>query len=211
MDFTRFTGWQHLTFWLMICLGFQRSEAWQPTVPRRIVSGLAPMGGVPIPQLNYRPSKEETIMKSELARWDPFRELEEVHNRLASFFDSGTRSRDREESILATAWAPLVDISEDDKSYTLKVELPEMKREDIKVNVENGILTISGERLREKEEENRRYHRVERAYGNFVRNFTLPQNVDSTKVNATYRDGVLHVNIEKAEHARPQSIEVKVD
>ncbi len=150
-------------------------------------------------------------MKNELARWDPFRELEEVHNRLSSFFDSGLRNRDREESILTTAWAPLVDISEDDKSYTIKVELPEMKREDIKVNVENGILTISGERVREKEENNRKYHRVERAYGSFVRNFTLPQNVDPSKVNASYRDGVLYVSIEKAVNARPQSIEVKVD
>lgn len=150
-------------------------------------------------------------MKNELTRWDPFRELEEVHNRLASFFDSGTRTRDREESILTTAWAPLVDILEDDKSYTLKVELPEMKREDIKVSVENGILTISGERLREQEQENRKYHRVERAFGSFIRNFTLPQSVDPGKVNATYRDGVLHVNVEKAEHTRPQSIEVKVE
>lgn len=150
-------------------------------------------------------------MKNELARWDPFRELEEVHNRLASFFDSGSRSRDREEAILTAAWAPLVDISEDDKSYRFKIELPEMKREDIKVSVENGMLTISGERLREKEEENRRYHRVERAYGSFIRNFTLPKDVDSSKVNATYRDGVLHVTIEKAESARPQAIEVKVD
>lgn len=151
-------------------------------------------------------------MKNELTRWDPFRELEEVHNRLASVFDSGfPRSRDREQSILTTAWAPLVDISEDDKSYQINVELPEMRREDIKVNVENGVLTISGERLREKEEENRKYHRVERAYGSFVRNFTLPQNVDSNKVNATYRDGVLHVSIEKSESARPKAIEVKVD
>jgi len=151
-------------------------------------------------------------MKNELTRWDPFRELEEVHNRLASVFDSGfPRTRDREQSILSTAWAPLVDISEDDKSYQINVELPDMKREDIKVNVENGILTISGERLREKEEENRKYHRVERAYGSFVRNFTLPQNVDSNKVNATYKDGVLHVSIEKSESARPKAIEVKVD
>jgi HSP20 family protein len=151
-------------------------------------------------------------MKNELTRWDPFRELEEVHNRLSSVFESGfPRSRDREQSILTTAWAPLVDISEDDKSYQINVELPDMKREDIKVNVENGILTISGERLREEEQENRKFHRVERAYGSFVRNFTLPQNVDSNKVNATYRDGVLRVSIEKSESARPKAIEVKVD
>lgn len=150
-------------------------------------------------------------MKNELTRWDPFRELEEVHNRLSSVFESGFPRRDREQSILTTAWAPLVDISEDDKSYQINVELPDMKREDIKVNVENGILTISGERLREEEQENRKFHRVERAYGSFVRNFTLPQNVDSNKVNATYRDGVLRVSIEKSESARPKAIEVKVD
>lgn len=151
-------------------------------------------------------------MKNELTRWDPFRELEEVHNRLSSVFEAGfPRSREREQGLLSAAWAPLVDISEDDKSYQIKVELPDMKREDIKVNVENGILTISGERVREQEEEGRKYHRVERAYGSFVRNFTLPQNVDSNKVNASYRDGVLNVNIEKSESARPKSIEVKVD
>jgi len=151
-------------------------------------------------------------MKNELTRWDPFRELEDVHNRLSSLFDSGhPRSRDREESLMTTEWAPLVDISEDDKTYTLKVELPEVKREDIKVSVENDLLTISGERHREKEEKNRRYHRVERAYGSFMRNFSLPQNVDANQVSAQYRDGLLCVNIAKTEKARPQSVEVKVD
>lgn len=151
-------------------------------------------------------------MKNELTRWDPFRELEEVHNRLSSFFDGGSpRNREKEESLMLTEWAPLVDISEDDKTYTIKVELPEVKREDIKVSVENGMLTISGERRREKEEKNRKYHRVERSYGSFVRNFTLPQNVDPSQVGAQYRDGVLNVSIAKSEQARPHSIEVKVD
>jgi HSP20 family protein len=151
-------------------------------------------------------------MKNELTRWDPFRELEDVHNRLSNFFDSGlSRSRDREESLMTTEWAPLVDISEDEKTYTLKIELPDVKREDIKVSVENGILTISGERHREKEEKNRRYHRVERSYGSFVRNFSLPQNVDAKQVSAKYHDGLLCVDIAKTEKARPQSVEVKVD
>lgn len=147
-----------------------------------------------------------------IVRWDPFRELEEIHNRLTGIFDrTPMRQDDKREAIGATAqWAPVVDISEDDKSYTVKVELPEMKREDIKVSVENGVLAISGERKMEKEENGRRFHRVERSYGSFLRSFSLPDNADPNQVNAQYREGMLTVNVGKSEKAKPRSIEVKV-
>ena len=97
-----------------------------------------------------------------------------------------------------------------DKEYLIKAELPEIKKEDVKVTVENGLLTISGQRKLEKEEKGRKYHRVERSYGSFVRSFTLPDNADGNKVNAEFKEGVLKVHVGKSENARPKQIEVKV-
>jgi HSP20 family protein len=93
----------------------------------------------------------------------------------------------------------------------IKVELPEIKKEDVKVTVENGTLTISGERKFEKEEKDKKYHRVERAYGSFVRSFALPGGTDGSKVSAEFKDGVLKVHLPKTEQAKPKAIEVKVD
>ena len=107
-------------------------------------------------------------------------------------------------------WAPLVDISEDDKEYLIKAELPEVKKENVKVTAEEGTLTITGERKFEKEEKNKKYHRVERAYGSFVRNFSLPDDANPGKVSAEFKDGVLKVHLTKDEKARPQQIEVPV-
>jgi HSP20 family protein len=103
----------------------------------------------------------------------------------------------------------VVDIAEDDQEYMITAELPEVKKEDVKVTVENGVLTITGDRKFEKEEKTK-YHRVERCYGSFARAFTLPDNGDATKVNAEFKDGVLRVRVAKTEAARPKQIEVKV-
>jgi len=92
----------------------------------------------------------------------------------------------------------------------IKVDLPEIKREEIKVTVENGVLVLSGERELEKEEKGRKYHRIERAYGSFGRSFSLPDNADAEKVNAEFNDGVLKLHIAKREAARPKQIEVKI-
>ena len=107
-------------------------------------------------------------------------------------------------------WSPAVDIIEDDKEYLIKVELPEIQKDDVKVTVESGTLTISGERKAEKEEKNRRVHRVERYYGRFVRSFSIPDDAEDGKVNAEFKDGVLRVHLAKSEKARPKQIEVKV-
>ena len=107
-------------------------------------------------------------------------------------------------------WAPLVDISEDDKEYQIKVELPKVKKEDVKVTAEEGTLTIMGERKFEKEEKGKKYHRVERAYGTFLRNFSLPDDASPAKVTAGFKDGVLTVHLAKTEQPKPQHIEVKV-
>lgn len=150
---------------------------------------------------------------SQITRWDPYRELEEVQNRLANFFGQPSLlRREHRQGITTAEWAPLVDISEDEESYRVCVELPEVRREDIKVSVENGTLVISGERRHEREEKKKeRYHRVERAYGTFVRSFSLPDDVDAEKVHASYKDGVLNVRIPKTERARPRQVEVKTE
>ena len=116
----------------------------------------------------------------------------------------------QEEQIAVPEWVPLVDISEDDKEYLIKAELPEVKREDVKVTAEEGTLTIMGERRFEKEEKGLRYHRVERAYGSFGRSFSLPDDASPAKVSAEFKDGVLAVHLAKTAKAKPQHIEVKV-
>lgn len=144
-------------------------------------------------------------------RWNPFKELEEMEKRLSSFFGrTPVATGDKKEAITVAEWSPLVDISEDEKEYVIKAEVPEMKKEEIKINVHDDVLAISGERKYEKEEKGKKYHRVERAYGSFMRNFVLPEDADGSKVNAEYKDGVLKVHLPKTEKAKPKAIEVKV-
>lgn len=146
-----------------------------------------------------------------LNRWDPFKEMEETQNRLARFLGTPPRSADAgKESMTITEWAPSVDIIEDDKEWLVKADLPEVRKEDVKVTVENGVLTITGERKFEKEEKDKKYHRIERAYGNFLRCFTLPDAADSSQVNAEFKDGVLKVHLPKSEKAKAKAVEVKV-
>jgi HSP20 family protein len=147
-----------------------------------------------------------------LTRWDPFRELEDMHSRLSTFLDgdSSSRRRNGKESMTVAEWAPTVDIAEDEKNYIIKAELPEVKKEDVHVRLENGVLTITGERKAEKEEKGKKYHRVERSYGSFARSFTLPENVEAEKISAAYKDGLLTVTVAKSEKAQPKHIEVKV-
>mgnify|MGYP000854136736 CR=1 FL=1 len=149
-----------------------------------------------------------------LTRWNPFREMEELQRRMSSLFDWSPFRRSSlttdEETISVPEWAPLVDIAEDDKEYLLKVELPEVQKDDVKVTVEGGTLTISGERKAEKEEKGRKFHRVERYYGRFERSFSIPDDAEADNVKAEFKDGVLRVHLAKSEKARPKQIEVKV-
>jgi HSP20 family protein len=107
-------------------------------------------------------------------------------------------------------WSPLVDIIEDEKEYLIVAELPGMKKEDVRLMVENEVLAISGERTFEKEEKGKKYHRVERAYGSFVRSFSLPEDADGSKVIADFKDGMLRVHLPKSEKAKPKAIEITV-
>jgi len=145
-----------------------------------------------------------------LVRWDPFRELEDMSERLNRVFSRPSVRNTGKENLTVADWMPTVDISETEGEYLIKAELPEVKKEDVKVTVENGVLTLQGERRQEKEEKGKRFHRVERSYGSFVRTFALPESVDETAVKAEYKDGVLSLHLPKSEKVKPKAIDVKV-
>ncbi|MBX3333095.1 MAG: Hsp20/alpha crystallin family protein [Nitrospira sp.] len=146
-----------------------------------------------------------------LVRWDPFRELEEVSDRLNRMFARpATRAANGKETMIVADWTPSVDISETEGEYQIKAEIPDVKKEDVKVTLEDGVLTIQGERKHEKEEKGKRYHRIERSYGSFIRTFSLPDVIDEDKVKAEFKEGVLNLSLPKSENAKPKAIDVKV-
>src|SRR5439155_22965177 len=145
--------------------------------------------------------------------WNPLREMEEAQNRFNRFFSVGFPNRivsGETPSLTVADWSPEVDISEDDHGYLLKADLPEMKKDDGRVTVEDGVLCVSGERKSEKKDQKKKFHRIERSFGNFQRSFTLPEDADSTKVTAEFLDGVLKGHLPQSDIARLKSIEVKV-
>ena len=145
-----------------------------------------------------------------LTRWDLFKEMEDLQSRFAKFLGVPRFEKGGKELMTVSEWAPSVDIIEDDKEYVVKAELPEVKKEDVKVTVENGVLTITGERKFEKEEKDKKYHRIERSYGNFLRSFALPEGADGSNVNADFKEGVLKVHLPKSEKAKQKAVEVKI-
>lgn len=146
-----------------------------------------------------------------ITRWDPFRELEEMSSRLNRLFRQGAGGQPGTDGGEALAdWAPAIDIQETDGEYLVHADLPAVKKEDVKVSVQDGILAVEGERKHEKDEKGKRFHRVERSFGRFVRRITLPTDVDQRKVEAEYKDGVLVVHLPKSTTAQPRSIDVAV-
>jgi HSP20 family protein len=140
-----------------------------------------------------------------LVRWNPARELasmeiDRLNHMLTDFYGTGR------------SWLPAVDIFETkDREYVVKAELPDMKREDINVTFENGVLTLTGERKAESDVDEGAFHRSERAYGRFSRSFTLPATVDANRINAAYKDGVLTIRVPQREEAKPRQIAVDID
>ncbi len=141
-----------------------------------------------------------------LARWDPFRELDLLQERINRLFDEAWLRPVRRER----GFVPAVDIYEDENEIVVKCELPDMNEKDIEVKVENNVLTIKGEKKLEREEKKENYHLIESSYGSFSRSFTLPSNVDADKATAKYEKGVLKITLPKKEEAKPKQIEVKV-
>jgi HSP20 family protein len=144
-----------------------------------------------------------------LTRWDPFREFSTLQDRMNRLFrDNFAEGRD--EALTTTGFAPAVDVYEDEHNVTLKIEVPGIEEKDIDVRIENNVLTVHGERKFEKEEKEENYRRIERQYGSFTRSFTLPNTVDTEKVNANYDKGVLNITLAKKAEAKPKQIKVNV-
>ncbi|RMF95698.1 MAG: Hsp20/alpha crystallin family protein [Gammaproteobacteria bacterium] len=142
-----------------------------------------------------------------LVSWDPFRELDDMLNRFGRI-GGGVAVPGRTGEVVS--WRPAANISETDKEYIIKAELPEVKKEDIEVAIDDGVLTIKGERRLEKRDENEKQHRIESFYGSFARSFTLPSDADEEHIEAESKDGVLTVRIPKVPAATPKRVEVKV-
>jgi HSP20 family protein len=140
-----------------------------------------------------------------LMRWDPYREVSSLQDRLNRAFGGRT---ERDDEMQLAAWAPPVDIAEEKDRILITAELPGFKENEIEIQTENGMLTLRGERKFEKETDGKSYHRVERSYGQFVRSFSLPNNVDREKIQATFRDGLLQVELPKREDAKPRTIKI---
>jgi HSP20 family protein len=147
-----------------------------------------------------------------LKRWNQLRDMETFQHNLDSLLrhSSTLHPPMQQEPVVAPEWSPLVDISEDDREYLIKAELPEVKKEDVKVTAEAGMLTIMGERKFENGDQGKKYHRVERAYGTFGRSFSLPTDANPAKVSAEFKDGLLTVHLVKEEKAKPAQIEVTI-
>lgn len=143
-----------------------------------------------------------------LVRFDPFRELEDMSTRLNSLFSRNVMRSPEGDGF--AVWTPAVDVEENDREYLVKADLPDVTRSDVKVSIEDGVLSVEGERKQEKEEKTRKYHRVERTYGKFLRRMEVPGDVDATKVAAEFKDGVLNVHLPKSPSAKPQAIDIKV-
>ena len=160
----------------------------------------------------FSPASEKEKKMASLLRWDPVKEFDDLARRFTPFMLRTPDLRLEERQGKKSAeWAPSVDIAEEEGAYIVKAELPEVQREAVKVMVENGILSISGERNRSTEKTGVRYHRVEREYGAFLRSFTLPEDADSKKISANMKDGVLTVRIEKLAEAKPLAVEINVE
>lgn len=136
-----------------------------------------------------------------LITWSPFRELDQLFSRYA---------RDMSPAGDNMQWRPSADIVENEKEYLIKADLPEVKKEDIDISVENGVLTLSGERRIEKSTDDEKEHRRETFYGRFARSFALPEDVDQTKISAESKDGVLRVHLPKSEARQPRRVQVDI-
>ena len=143
-----------------------------------------------------------------ITRHNPFNDLRTLQNRLFEPFFG--RFNFMDDALASGTWAPAVDVAEEADTIHVKVEVPGMEEKDLKINYEDGLLTVSGERQFEQRED-RSYHRIERSYGNFVRSFSLPRSVDPSRIAANYRNGVLEIEIPKKEEARPRQIGINID
>jgi HSP20 family protein len=145
-----------------------------------------------------------------ITRWDPFRDVATLQNRLNSIFQDYSRNESGLDPVFAASFVPPVDIYEDEHKIVLKLEVPGLKQEDLDIQLENNTLTVRGERNFEKEEKEENFHRIERRYGSFYRAFTIPNTVNPDSVKADYDAGVLRIELQKKAEAKPKQIKVQV-
>jgi HSP20 family protein len=152
-----------------------------------------------------------------IVRWSPARDLAtfpsdvlSIQREINRMFNSFFRNEPEEDSLATAAWDPAVDIAEHDDEYIVRVELPGVSKDDVKIVMQESMLTIRGEKKREMDSKGSNYRKVERSYGSFQRSFTLPSTVKGEKIEATFKEGVLSISLPKAEEARRKEIEVKV-
>lgn len=146
-----------------------------------------------------------------LVKWNPEKELLDIEREFKKMFNRfGIGTQEAESEYENAVWSPLTDISEDKDNYTLTLDLPGVKKSDVKISFVDGVLSISGERKQEKETKESKYHRVERAFGRYYRSFTLPAKIKADDINAEFTDGQLTITVPKAEEAKPKEIEIKV-
>ncbi len=144
-----------------------------------------------------------------LVRWDPFKEIERLHDEINKVFNT-SRVPSLQEGEEKVTWYPMVDIYEDAENVRITAELPGIDPKNVDVQVNGDVLTLRGERKLEKEDKKENYVRVERAYGTFMRSFTLPEYVDANKIKAEYKKGVLTLTLPKKPETKPKQISIKV-
>jgi len=144
-----------------------------------------------------------------LVKWDPWREIEDMFDRYTRAI--GRPRSDQQQVGTDSDWSPRVDIEETEKEFLISAEIPGISKDDVHVDITEGVITIKGERKYEKEEKGKKFHRIERSYGSFGRSFTLPDNVDENKIKASFKDGMLNLTIPKTPKTEPKAIEIKVD
>src|SRR5687767_11898329 len=141
---------------------------------------------------------------------DPFRDMENLSARWNRAFANPLSFESPNDGSVFGDWVPAMDIEENDKEYLIKAELPAIKREEVKVCISRGVLTLEGERKHEQTDRGKKFHRVERSYGRFVRRIAVPTDVDEQKVSAEFTDGVLNLHLPKSDTAKPKTVDIKV-
>ncbi len=143
-----------------------------------------------------------------IIRWDPFRDLVTLREKMNRLFEDAVISRGEQRDLVASSWAPAVDIYEDETQLVLTAEVPGINEKDIEIKLEDNTLSIHGERKMEKETKEENYHRIERAYGSFFRSFTLPNYIDQEKIRAEHENGVLKIIMSKREELKPRKVRI---
>jgi HSP20 family protein len=146
-----------------------------------------------------------------ITRWRPFRDVVSIQDEVNKLFDDFFGNRPARIEWTEGVWNPSVDVTEDKDSLVVKAEMPGMSKDDVKVSVQDNVLTLKGEKKQEKEEKDKNYHRVERSYGSFCRSFQLPTSVKADKIKAGYKDGVLSITLPKTEEVKPKEIPISID